>query len=698
MKNTKLKKTNLVYAICIAFTSLLQAQNYTWMKGSNMADQPGLYGTLGVPASTNNPGSRSGACQWKDASGNFWLFGGSGYDAAGNSDVLNDLWKYTVSTNEWTWIAGDSVIAQDGVYGTIGVPASTNKPGSRAGAVSWRDASGNLWLFGGYGYDAFSTMDILNDLWKYNIITNQWTWMKGSNISYQYASFGTQGVAASTNVPGSSFLGTAWTDVSGDLWLFGGEGNDLSNYGDLHDLWKYSVSNNQWTWMKGTGLVNQNGVYGTILTPATTNLPGSRFIASGWADASGNFWLMGGLGYDATSFFGSFLNDLWKYSITTNEWTWVKGSNSSDQSGTYGTLGVSASGNVPGARLGHASWTNSITGDLYLFGGSGYDSGTNPDDLNDLWKYSPTLNEWTWIKGSNTAAQNGIYGTQGTAGIANTPGSRSLGSTWVDNSNNLWLFGGSGIDAFSYGELNDLWKLAECVAPSLTVAALQPTICPGGSTTLTVSGANTYSWNTTQTTNTITVSPVNTTTYNVTGTFTNTGCSSSLSFTQEVYPVTTITISSNRGANVCKGESGNYTATGANTYTWSNGNTGASSTVSFSNTGTITYTCTYTDANSCVNTSTLSKTVNECTGINENNNSLTVSSLFPNPSNGQFNIVTSNYENAKLNVFNSIGQKVIDQTLTTEKTEIQSTLQKGVYIYQIIQNNTRIGNGKLIIE
>ena len=44
--------------------------------------------------------------------------------------------------------------AQSGVYGTLGTPSVGNMPGGRDGAVGWTDKNGNLWLFGGYGYDA----------------------------------------------------------------------------------------------------------------------------------------------------------------------------------------------------------------------------------------------------------------------------------------------------------------------------------------------------------------------------------------------------------------------------------------------------------------------------------------------------------------------------------------------------------------
>ncbi len=60
------------------------------------------------------------------------------------------------------------------------------------------------------------------------------------------------------------------------------------------------------------------------------------------------------------------------------------------------------------------------------------------------------------------------------------------------------------------------------VAPTPTVSVNSPTICSGNSTTLTASGANTYSWNTGATTSSIVVSPTTTTIYTVTGQ--NTGC------------------------------------------------------------------------------------------------------------------------------------------------------------------------------
>lgn len=56
--------------------------------------------------------------------------------------------------------------------------------------------------------------------------------------------------------------------------------------------------------------------------------------------------------------------------------------------GSYGTLGMPASGNVPGDRVFSAGWSDSVR-NLWLFGGFGSDSADNTAYLNDLWKYQP---------------------------------------------------------------------------------------------------------------------------------------------------------------------------------------------------------------------------------------------------------------------------------------------------------------------
>ncbi len=351
---------------------------------------------------------------------------------------------------QWTWMSGPSTSNQSGVYGTKGVAADGNRPGARHYAVSWTDSVGNLWLFGGHGYGAGTSFGVLNDLWKFIPGTNQWVWVGGSDTADAVGVYGTKGTAASTNMPGARQSALSWTDSSGNLWLFGGYGKDSSYPTRLNDLWKYNISSNQWTWMSGTDFGEQLGVYGTKGVPAASNIPGSRERAVGWFDATNNvLWMFGGYGVTTTAYIGD-LNDLWKYDIGSGQWTWVSGANTRDQSGVYGTKGVAAAANVPGARQFATSWTDAA-GNLWLFGGSGSDSVGAKVPLNDLWKFDGTL--WAWVSGSKAFdydGEPGVYGTLGVPAADNVPGSRTAAIGWRDSNGNLWLFGGSAN--------NDLWK------------------------------------------------------------------------------------------------------------------------------------------------------------------------------------------------------------------------------------------------
>ncbi len=73
----------LFFFLFLSLGFSLRAQDFVWRKGSGLTDIAGAYGTLGVPAATNTPGSRESSMSWRDNAGNLWLFGGYGYDAAG---------------------------------------------------------------------------------------------------------------------------------------------------------------------------------------------------------------------------------------------------------------------------------------------------------------------------------------------------------------------------------------------------------------------------------------------------------------------------------------------------------------------------------------------------------------------------------------------------------------------------------------
>jgi N-acetylneuraminic acid mutarotase len=390
------------------------------------------------------------------------------------------------SLGEWTWTGGSLQKEETGVYGTMGVPATGNIPGARQNATNWKDANGNLWLFGGAGFDGNGATGYLNDLWKYNPSTQQWAWIDGSktlscttNVQVLscgglFGVYGTLGSPAPANTPGGRYGAAGWTDSGGHLWLFGGYGMNAAGtlQAELNDLWEYDPATNEWTWMGGSNksalsfysTLGQPGMYGTLGIPAPTNIPGSRYNAATWVDVNGNFWLFGGTGQDVDGL-SAVLNDLWMYAPSTHQWAWIGGSESVEvllgyQGGAYGTLGMPDEGNIPPSRTSAAAWTDN-SGNFWLFGGNG---GDGIGALNDLWKYNSTSHQWAWMAGASNNTHPEVRGTLGIPALGNTPGgSGSISGNWTDAQGNLWLLGGdsasiTGASQDSYlGAANELW-------------------------------------------------------------------------------------------------------------------------------------------------------------------------------------------------------------------------------------------------
>lgn len=447
--------TVMVLGIFLAPASADEEVVWTWMKGANTTNTVSSYGIQGRPSVTNTPGPRDASATWVDNLGALWLFGGI-------RNAMSDLWRYDPSTNMWTWMKGPSTSMQNGVYGTQGTPHQDNTPGARHDSVTWVDASGALWLFGGFGEDRIGHMGHLNDLWKYEPWSNAWTWMKGPDYIGHPGTYGTQGTSDSLNVPSSRREAVSWIDAEGMMWLFGGYGHDSAGMiSYLNDLWQYDPPTNSWTWLKGADFGWQPGVYGSRGQPNPNNTPGARFDSVSWTDRSGMLWLFGGYACDS-AVLTAYLNDLWRYDPGSNSWTWMKGTDDHYSKGVYGTRGVPDDANTPGARMAAVSWTDA-EGAMWLFGGSGYDPFSRDAiffEFSDLWRYNHATNRWTWMSGSDGYDEWGIYGSRGVPSHTNLPGARREAASWLDSAGRLWLFGGYGLDAVGgKSRLNDLWRV-----------------------------------------------------------------------------------------------------------------------------------------------------------------------------------------------------------------------------------------------
>ncbi|MBL7933373.1 MAG: T9SS type A sorting domain-containing protein [Bacteroidia bacterium] len=617
----------------------VSTNQWTWVRGANVINTQGSYGTMGTSSPSNDPGAREFPTSWTDAAGNFWMFGGSGYGSTSTFGILADLWKYNPTTNEWTWMHGYNTVAQPGVYGTLGTAAPTNTPGARYGAGSWKDASGNLWMFGGRGFASLPQQGYLNDLWKYDPATNQWTWMSGANTNNQAGLYGTMSTPSSTNVAGARYFPTIWADMTSELYLLGGFGFSASSAGHLNDLWKYDPVANTWTWLKGQNTANNTAVYGTMGTPAASNLPGGRYTGTSWVDGSGDLWTFGGNGWTASSAAGpGELNDVFRYNIANNEWTWMAGSNQINQNGTYGTMGVPAPGNIPGARM-YNTWWKTPDGKFWLYGGEGYDATqTTTGNNNDLWTMTTPCNpdSVTIAPGKIVCSGAPVVLTAHNGGpttmwYGSPTSTLSLGSGTTLTNSTLTAVSGQSVFTY-YAEANSCTATPRPFVtftvnalPSLTITATTATLCRGEVFTLTASGANTYTWSVaSQTAPAIVITPttVGTPTYIVTGTSTVTGCSTSLSQTVHV---------------------------------------------------------------------------NACQGLDHNSLSNNVA-LFPNPNKGNFNVQISGLDSAELTIYNALGQSVSKHSLINASNAIKTDLTSGIYYYQLKSNSKLITGGKLIIE
>ncbi len=642
---------------------------WMWIHGSNLPNSLGNWGTIGIASPTNDPPAVYEPCEWKDHNGNFWIFGG--WNPNG---IYNAMWKYNPSNNQWTWMKGPNTTNSSGNYGVQGIPSQINNPPSRGwGIISWVDIDGNFWMFGGAKNNI-----LYSDLWKYNIATNEWTWMKGPGFGSGH--YGIKGIPDTANYPrGRCETTVGWTDISGDLWLFGGS---TIPGPDLNDLWRYNISTNTWTWMKGSNDFNQQGIYGTVMTEDSINTPGARWPYSHWRDNCGNLWLFAGA--ENTGEF----NDMWRYNIATNNWTWMGGSNLQNATGNYGTQCTGNAINVPWPiHENPACWTDQ-NGKFWNF------------QLNILLSYDPVNNIWTWVSGNNTWVNTGSWGILGVPSSSNHPNGRRGNMAWEDNSGHLYFFGGT--NASTNGDYNDLWiytidpNCGGTISPTSVSVSNDTTICIGNCTTISsIASAGippyTYTWtpNIGGGAGPFTVCPSSTTTYTLH--VTDSACTQVT--TSVTIIVDTLTLTTSPSLIIYAGDSTMLSATGAATYSWSPciylDVCSGDSVIAFPPV-TTTYIVTGTDSVGCVVMDSITVTVDSVPQsvafIKQHEFYL---AAYPNPFNSgfSFHIFNSSHEAINLVMYDVIGRKVETYNDVNESTVVGNDLRKGIYFVEARQGN-----------
>jgi len=434
------------------------AVEYTWVGGSDLAGQPAVY----APPSAATPGARANAAIASDAQqpSVAFLFGGT---VGALDQVLDDLWVLDLATHEWQWIMGSgNVSTAPGDYGIKGVDRPSNRPGARVGASAAALLDHVLLVFGGAGYDANGDFGLLSDMWAYDLDVGNWSWIAGPDVRDQAGDYGVFSVAQPTNNPGARWGAAMALDLARwRLLLFGGYGLDANgDLGLLNDVWSLSITTMHWAWIAGSDTKDALPFYFRKDFVSPFHVPGARHSPVVFVDAPRHRMLIfGGVGLVDAGAVGE-LADLWVFDLDLAVWKW-QGSSAANASGVYGVPGVASAQNRPGGRM-QTSWSlNALTGELVLFGGSGWDAHGQNGLLNDVWLFDLVSELWTWLGGNDTVDVAGVYGTLGVADDANLAGGRRAPFlSHTSEEARFVLFGGFGVDSEAgTGALNDLWSL-----------------------------------------------------------------------------------------------------------------------------------------------------------------------------------------------------------------------------------------------
>ncbi|KAH9492712.1 hypothetical protein Btru_024246 [Bulinus truncatus] len=401
------------------FCSILcQNQEWAWLGGEKNVDPL---------TSTDYPGGRSGASVLM-INETVFMFGGNGFSdiSTGIPHLLNDLWVFDTKFGKFQTQHPGSLTANVTDHDSVEIPEIRQ----HAAMCGIKD---KLFLFGGFAKEGHC----LSDLWTYDFKLSKWT-----------------GISNLTITPSKRGHSAVWC-YNSSLYLFGGMGEKAI----LNDMWVFNLSSFKWKELHS--LKNLTGLVGNLV------YPWGRNGAATWV--SGNdFYMFGGNSNPMFSYKlqqkAGLMSDLWKYSPYSNEWYYVSGPTVPGQVSILNGVGTAVDSNLPGSRIGAASWTDSH-GHLWLFAGTGADvmpASTSHTSrlLADLWRFHLNVGAWAFMGGSKIGDIQGNYDSCSKQKHSCYPGARTEMMVWKTKPNKAVIFGGVGHDGNGFdGYLNDLWSV-----------------------------------------------------------------------------------------------------------------------------------------------------------------------------------------------------------------------------------------------
>ena len=234
-----------------------------------------------------------------------WIFGGDGVDISGGMGMLDGLWEYA---QIWERAGGDTVVDSLG---------SAAWPSAREHSAMWCTSAG-LYLFGGSGFVASGSVEILSDMWLYTSSTGAWSETHGSELTSSGSGsmpsqHSIQYEPSPTTWPGSRAEAAHWVDAYGHLWIFAGKCFPVTGPPGpawCDDMWFYDGTD--WVWVGGLDVDGGYGEYWSQGVSSPDNWAGSRAGATANVDKYGVPYIFGGLGH-ARFLPLTELNDMWAF-------------------------------------------------------------------------------------------------------------------------------------------------------------------------------------------------------------------------------------------------------------------------------------------------------------------------------------------------------------------------------------------------
>lgn len=328
------------------------------------------------------------------------------------------------------WTQGSDVGNQHSVlckmHSTVSSEESANErssPGGRAGMAAWCDLNGNLWMYGGIGFDDLpnETPRLLQDLWMFNVTSHQWKLVepkcdKALALSNHTRFPSRRRQAAACGVTNLVFL------------IFGGIDN---NRIALSDTWLYDIPISKWL-----PLSSHHKHHNVQMSLH----PSARYDMANWC-LDDQMIVFGGHGQDTV------LDDMWSFSFKTLEWSRL------DSFLLQKTSQNNSQKLFPPTEGGAATWTNKHHKINVL--------PMKPLHFNntlEVWEFSMKTGMWLM---KSRAKVNCLFGC--TDSVDRCPLSRHQSMTLALSEDNLLIFGGqsAGTRMEPYGDslLFDLFVL-----------------------------------------------------------------------------------------------------------------------------------------------------------------------------------------------------------------------------------------------